>query len=88
MTTGKLSAEVLQSYAERLATAAPSEVPIDTLLAQFKTRQVSTQGYAYALDVSGETTLDLIEGDPLPQGGPDPVIRDSDWIRLQGICGA
>ena len=41
-----------------------------------------------ALDITGESTLELIEADPMAGQSPAPVIRDADWVRLQGICGS
>ena len=32
--------------------------------------------------------LELIEADPMAGQSPAPVIRDADWVRLQGICGS
>jgi hypothetical protein len=43
--------------------------------------------YAYALDITGETVLPLIEADPRRALGSREVLKDADWVRLQGICG-
>ena len=59
----------------------------ETLLAGFKAWSVRATPYAYALDITGETTLGLIEADPFAAAPPDPLISDADWLRLQNICG-
>ena len=44
--------------------------------------------YAYSRDPSGETALPLIEADPYRDRPPErPVLDDTDWVALQGICG-
>ena len=58
----------------------------DTLLEAFSAQGVKSTPYAYALDASGETTLELIEADPFVTS-PRPVLSDGDWVALQGICG-
>ncbi len=87
LTTGEMSAGTLRDYAEWLVTTPAVALPTPALLDSFEAAQVSTRPYAYAVDVTGESTLDLIEADPMPAGVAQPVLPDSDWIRLQEICG-
>lgn len=88
LTTGHLPVEALREHAETLTTAPPAAVPTDRLLARFAAAGVSSTPYAYALDVTGEATLPLIEADPMRSGGArKPVLEDGDWVALQGICG-
>ncbi len=87
LTTGTIPRDDLDSYAERLLTAEPAPVANDALLARFAAVRVPSSPYAYAVDVTGETTLPLIEGDPMWSGGAEPVLNDADWVGLQGICG-
>lgn len=87
LTTGDLDDTVLRAHAEYLLTAAPSELPQDRLLAAFAQAQVPSRPYAYALDITGEATLTLIEADPMVGQPPQPVMTDGQWVRLQGICG-
>lgn len=87
LTTGALKPEMLQDYARHLLTAPRLPLPDDRLLEGFKTWAVRASPYAYAVDISGETTLGLIEADPFGPGGSEPVLSDADWVRLQGICG-
>ncbi|GGE39405.1 hypothetical protein GCM10011517_03870 [Actibacterium pelagium] len=86
LTTGHLPDTVLDSYAETLVTLPNIDVSEDTLLAQFKDANLSSRPYAYAVDVSGETTLTLIEADPVGENGT-LVLSDADWVQLQAICG-
>lgn len=88
LTTGSLPADALQSYAQTLSTEPPAPLADDVLLAAFAKAGLSSRPYAYALDVSGETTLGLIEADPMRSEAPAPLLGDADWVRLQGICGA
>lgn len=87
LTTGDVPKAALADYAEALLTATPHTVDDTALLARFQAAQVSSTPYAYALDISGETTLPLIEGDPVTAQIAPEVLADSDWVSLQGICG-
>ncbi len=88
LTTGHLGDDALQSYAEALTSLDPPRVPDEPLLGRFAAAGVSSTPYAYALDITGESTLKLIEGDPMrSEGARKPVLDDGDWVALQGICG-
>ena len=87
VTTGSLKGETLDTYAESLLTGV-RDVPDDAaLLAAFEERSLRSTAYAYARDVTGETVLALIEGDPMAGKEPVPLLSDADWLRLQNICG-
>ncbi len=86
LTTGELPADRLEAYAEALLTAPAAPVPADALLARFAAARVPSTPYAYAVDISGEATLPLIEADPMWSGGAEPSLADADWVSLQGIC--
>jgi len=87
LTTGDIPDAVLHDHAARLLTEAPQAVAERRLLAAFEEARISSQPYAYALDISGETTIGLIEADPMRGRLSEPVIDDQAWIALQGICG-
>ena len=64
-------------------------MPTPAAASSSETAEVSSAPYAYALDLTGETTLPLIEADPYAGSATGrQVLRDGDWVRLQGICGA
>lgn len=86
LTTGDVSDETLESYAERLLAAPPAELPPERLLATFEAAGVAATPYALAIDETGGSTLPLIEGDPFRERMAEPLMSDADWIRLQGIC--
>ncbi|SEM12853.1 hypothetical protein SAMN05443999_11363 [Roseovarius azorensis] len=87
LTTGAVSEEVLRAHAERLLTESPDPVAVEVMLEGFRRWQVRARPYAYALDITGETTLPLIEADPFAHGDPPPpILSDGDWLRLQAIC--
>ncbi len=86
LATGDVKDEVLKTYAGTLLTAPRPPIDDTIMLAGFKAWKVRSTPYAYAVDVSGETTLPLIEADPYVGASPKPVLSDADWLRLQGIC--
>lgn len=86
LTTGDIPMPVLARHAERLLAETPPPPPEDALLARMDAAGVSSRPYAFALDISGETTLGLIEADPHPEGSTPPLMSDGAWIALQSIC--
>ena len=87
LTTGELRETDLERYTEYLLSQPPRPLTDDIVLAAFETAELRTTPYAYAVDITGETTLGLIEADPMTGQSPRPVLSDADWLRLQGICG-
>jgi hypothetical protein len=87
LTTGNLKPELLDDYAQHLLTQARRQPDTETLLAAFEARSLRSTAYAFALDVTGETVLPLIEADPMAGREPVLVLSDADWLRLQNICG-
>ena len=88
LTTGELPEGALDDHAEALMSMSPPPVANDALLAAFAAAELRSSPYAYALDMTGETTLPLIEADPRRDEGSTPVLTDAEWVRLQGICGS
>lgn len=84
LTTGKLPTGALEKYAETLVAALPEPVPDDLLLQRMDRAGVPSAPYAFARDISGETTLPLIEA--ASGTGDLPVLSDGNWIALQEIC--
>ena len=87
LTTGELTQEILDGYSERIVVAPKTPLPQDALLENFAEAKLSTKPYAYAVDVTGETTIGLIEADPLAGKAQTSLMKDRDWVLLQGICG-
>lgn len=87
LTTGNIPDAALENYAETLITSEPSDLANADILARFNDAAVPSTPYAYALDISGETTISLIEADPVPAELAKVVLDDSAWVGLQGICG-
>ncbi len=87
LTTGSLPDSVLDDYAEYLLVRDPAPQPLDRLTAAFAAADLRSTPYAYAEDMTGEGTLQLIEADPRRSEGSRQVLSDADWVRLQGICG-
>lgn len=86
LTTGDISSEHLHARAAQILTSQPDPVPDAALLARLAEVEIPAAPYAYALDISGETTLPLIEGDPMHGQQHTPLMRDGNWIALQEIC--
>ncbi|MEM1303135.1 MAG: hypothetical protein AAGH17_11155, partial [Pseudomonadota bacterium] len=86
LTTGQIAPEILDAYAEYLLVNPDPPASRAALFKAFQTANVSTRPYALAQDVTGETTLDLIEADPFYNTQTPPLLSDGEWISLQGIC--
>jgi hypothetical protein len=87
ITTGTLTEETLDAYAQYLLTAPKVALSEAQILNGFASAEVRSTPYAYGVDVSGETVLGLIEADPMTGREVRTILKDSDWIRLQNICG-
>ena len=86
LTTGDLPDDALRAHAVTLLSR--PRVPVDdtALVARFAEAHVSTVDYAYARDISGESVLSLIEGDPMRNEPRSPLVSDEDWLSLQTVC--
>lgn len=87
LTTGEMDDGTLKAYADTLLTRPEMPLATDTLLDGFESWSVRATPYAYARDKTGETTVGLIEADPYAAEAPPALLSDSDWLRLQAICG-
>ena len=87
LTTGNLPSQALDDYAETVINSPRPQADETALLAAFKDANIRSTPYAKAIDVTGESTVGLIEGDPVSGTLSQPLLRDSDWLRLQAICG-
>jgi hypothetical protein len=87
LTTGHLDDKSLAAYARFVLTEALPMPSDQSLLKQFERAGFSSSKMAYSLDISGETTLTLIEADPFSNKQYQPLLPDSAWLSLQSICG-
>ncbi len=87
LTTGEIERETLDRYSEVVLSRARPEVSEEALLSEFGRAAIPSTPYAYARDATGETTLGLIEADPMAGRDLAPVLNDRDWVQLQNICG-
>lgn len=87
LTTGEIKDDVLRRYAETLLTYSAPMPPQAQLLARFASVNVASSPLAYDIDPTGETTLGLIEADPLRGRRSAALMTDAEWVGLQGICG-
>ncbi len=87
LTTGNMPNEAIDRYAEWLLTSTADPLTAEAILPRFAEAGIRSTPYAYALDLTGEQTIALIEADPIPLNTAIPLLSDGDWVRLQGICG-
>lgn len=87
LTQGEIAQDTLRTYAETLFANPPPRADDDILLSLFADAQMPSTPFAYAVDVTGETTLGLIEADPMQGVDVRGILSDAEWISLQGICG-
>ncbi|WP_170396449.1 hypothetical protein [Ruegeria arenilitoris] len=87
LTTGELTPANIDAYTEQVLSEPRPSLPEDDLLEVFAQAALPSTPYAYAVDVTGETVLGLIEADPMAGRPLQQVLPDRDWVRLQNICG-
>lgn len=87
LTTGELTRQILDDYVEQVLIRDAERPTDDRLLALFEKTRIASTPFAYAVDITGESTIGLIEADPFSRTAPDPVLPDRDWVLLQDICG-
>lgn len=87
LTTGRIPLEALDSYGEYLLVNDKASLDQQALLEQFSKAAVRASPYAYALDISGESTIGLIEADPIKSTSAKELLSDGEWVGLQEICG-
>lgn len=87
LTTGMLTDEHLDAYAAHLMKSEPENAPTHEVLARFRATGISAKPYAFALDITGESSAALIAGDPVELANSAEVLPDSSWVSLQSICG-
>ncbi len=86
LTTGKAPGNALRRHAETLLLTPPEPVAPERIIARFREARLPLAPYAYARDITGETTVALIEADALAESPRQPVLDDDGWVALQGIC--
>ncbi len=87
LTTGQLTDSIIDAYTEQVLSDPGPGVSEEQLLSSFAQAALPSTPYAYALDITGESTLGLIEADPMAGRTLEQVLPDRDWVRLQNICG-
>lgn len=86
LTSGDLPQSAADRYAEFILSETRAPLTGPELIPAFEAVQVSTRPYAYSIDVTGESTLLLIESDPMQGKNPPAILSDSAWVGLQSIC--
>ncbi len=87
LTTGRIERSTLDKVVEASLSAHDRPVvPDEVALPLFAQASISSAPYAYAIDITGETTVGLIEADPMAFKETPPILSDRDWVLLQNIC--
>ncbi|RPE66331.1 hypothetical protein EDD53_2033 [Pacificibacter maritimus] len=86
LTSGSIPDKTLETYAEDLLRLDMAPVDINQLAERFTQAKVRPQPYAYAIDITGISTLPLIEAGDLNSETTDTVLEDGEWVALQDIC--
>jgi hypothetical protein len=86
LTSGSLDPAALEAHAQALLAEDPPEPDAASLGPAFAAAEVPITPYALDLDPSGATVAELLAADPFEQGQAPPLMSDSDWVALQGIC--
>jgi len=86
LTTGEIDSDTLRGYAETLLATPPERVDGAILVPLFADANLPTTPYAYSVDITGETTLGLVEADPMQAQDVPEILTDGEWISLQGMC--
>lgn len=87
LTTGTLTNDTLDRFAEWVPRVQGDAPPDEPLLRAFDEVSLSSAPYAFARDITGESVLGLIEADPMAGKQAVPAMPDRDWVLLQSICG-
>ncbi|MEM9901251.1 MAG: hypothetical protein AAF865_07895 [Pseudomonadota bacterium] len=86
LTTGHLPEAVIARHAETLLTGELPPRDDAALIGGFAAVDLPSTPFAYALDVTGESVLTLIEADPMRGRETSPLLSEADWRALQQIC--
>jgi hypothetical protein len=87
LTTGELTSDNLDFYAETVLVAPRPTLTDEQMLSVFAQAAIPSTPYAYAVDITGESVVGLIEADPMAGRLLERVLSDQEWVLLQGICG-
>lgn len=79
-TTGDLPNDVLRSYAQTVQKLQDTPTDIDSLITAFDAANVPLKPYSSVSDPDNAAFGQITES------GSVPILTDSDWVRLQGIC--
>ena len=83
LSQGKVPDAALKRMAEGVVAEVPGPVSYGQLIARMAESGVATEPYGRALDLSGETTVELVSASTISE---QPVLSDGEWIALQRIC--
>jgi hypothetical protein len=79
-TTGDIASDVLADYAKSIHDIATTPATTDGLVSAFDNADVPLAPYAAIRDPDGDLFGTITASETAP------ILKDSDWVRLQGIC--
>jgi len=87
LTTGRLDGASLEDYTRYVLTHSAKLPETAAIISRFSKVGIATSPLAFAIDITGETTVSLIEADPYSKSPAPQILPDREWISLQSICG-
>ncbi|MBT9382604.1 hypothetical protein KM176_01920 [Pseudooceanicola sp. CBS1P-1] len=86
LTSGSLPASSLDAFARGMTNQSVTPLSASQLLPAFDAAGLQSRPFARTLPAADPRIEALVSGDPYPDGAPDPIMSDGDWLRLQQIC--
>ena len=84
LTTGRLNQITLEQYARYILSLEPITLETELIISEFESRDVNLAPYAYAIDITGESTSELIEHNKSFENRQ--ILTKQEWLNLQSIC--
>jgi hypothetical protein len=84
LTTGRLNQITLEHYARYILSLEPITLGTELIISEFESRDVNLAPYAYAIDITGESTSELIEHNKSFENRQ--ILTKQEWLNLQSIC--
>ena len=84
LTTGRLNQITLEQYARYILSLEPITLETKLIISEFESRDVNLAPYAYAIDITGESTSELIEHNKSFENRQ--ILTKQEWLNLQSIC--
>lgn len=84
LTTGRIDDIALENYAKYILSIEPISPSIDLIIREFGSKKVNLEPYAYAVDITGESNIELIKNNKVLKSRQ--ILTNQEWLNLQSIC--